>query len=64
MLDKAGFYGIGVRGVRIACDYLSQTQLEQREGWRAALALEQELIDRAPHKYLARYLHLLARPHE
>lgn len=63
MLDKAGFYCFGVRGVRIACDYLSQTQLEQQEGWRAAFALEQELIDRAPHKYLARYLHLLARPH-
>lgn len=63
MLDTAGFYCFGVRGVRIACDFLSHSQLEQQEGWLAALALEQELITRTPHKYLARYLHLLARPH-
>ncbi len=62
MLDKAGFYCFEVRGVRVACDFLSQELLEQHDGWRAAYALEQDLIDRPPHKYLARYLHLLARP--
>ena len=63
MLDKAGLHGVAVRGVRVACDYLSQDCLEQQEGWDAAFALEQTLITRTPHKYLARYLHLLARPH-
>ena len=63
MLDKAGLHSVAVRGVRVACDYLSQDCLEQQEGWEAAYALEQTLITRTPHKYLARYLHLLARPH-
>ena len=38
--------------------------LEQQDGWHAAFALEQELITRTPHKYLARYLHILARPND
>lgn len=62
MLDNAGLHSVAVRGVRVACDYLSQDCLEQQEGWEAAYALEQTLITRTPHKYLARYLHLLARP--
>ena len=64
MLDAAGFYSVGVRGVRVNCDFLSQSLLEQQDGWHAAFALEQELITRTPHKYLARYLHILARPHD
>ena len=63
MLDAAGFSSVAVRGVRVACDYLSQDRLEPREDWNAAFALEQTLSTRTPHKYLARYLHLLARPH-
>ena len=63
MLDEAGFSGQSVRGVRVACDFLSHDLLERREGWNSAFALEQELITRTPHKYLARYLHVLARPH-
>ena len=62
MLDEAGFSSVSLRGVRVACDYLSQDCLEQQEGWDAAFALEQSLITRTPHKYLARYLHLIARP--
>ncbi len=62
MLDQAGFHSVAVRGVRVACDYLSQDCLEQQEGWDAAFALEQTLITRSPHKFLARYLHVLARP--
>ncbi len=62
MLDEAGFSCAAVRGVRVACDYLSQDCLEQPEGWDAAFDLEQSLITRTPHKYLARYLHLIARP--
>lgn len=64
MLDEAGFSSVAVRGVRVACDYLSQDCLEQQDGWDAAFALEQTLIARTPHKYLARYLHLLARPRD
>lgn len=64
MLDEAGFRSLAVRGVRVACDYLSQDCLEQQDGWDAAFALEQTLISRTPHKYLARYLHLLARPQD
>ena len=64
MLDKAGFYCVAVRGVRVACDFLSQSLLERVDGWEAAFALERELITRTPHKYLARYLHLLARPRD
>jgi 2-polyprenyl-3-methyl-5-hydroxy-6-metoxy-1,4-benzoquinol methylase len=63
MLDEAGFYSISVRGVRVACDYLSQHCLEQQDGWEAAYALEKELINRSPQKFLARFLHVLARPH-
>ena len=62
MLDKAGFYCVAVRGVRVVCDFLSQSLLEQQDGWDATFALEKKLITRTPHKYLARYLHLLARP--
>jgi ubiquinone/menaquinone biosynthesis C-methylase UbiE len=64
MLDEAGFSSVAVRGVRVACDFLSQDCLEQQDGWDAAFALEQTLIARTPHKYLARYLHLLARPRD
>jgi S-adenosylmethionine-dependent methyltransferase len=62
MLDGAGFASARVRGIRVACDYLSPVQLEQDAVWQAALELERRLADRAPHKYLARYLHVLARP--
>jgi len=61
MLDGAGFASARVRGIRVACDYLSPVQLEQDAVWQAALELERRLADRAPHKYLARYLHVLAR---
>ena len=64
MLDQAGFRSVAVRGVRVACDFLSQDCLEQQEGWDGAFALEQTLISRTPHKYLARYLHLLAHPRD
>lgn len=64
MLDEAGLRSVAVRGVRVVCDFLSQDCLEQQEGWDAAFALEQTLISRTPHKYLARYLHLLARPQD
>ncbi len=62
MLDSTRFRSISVRGIRVVSDYFSQEQLERPEQWEALFALEQHLAERAPHKYLARYFHILAQP--